>query len=203
MDRGLKGRFLHDFPNIPPRIVGFAGKLPFAVIPPQPVRIGLRWCDRGPEVKGPMGNKTIVIASDHAGLELKRAVTGPVEDRGYQVIDLGTDTSDSVDYPDFADKLAAAMKDGVADRGILICGTGIGISIAANRHPHIRAALCHNTTDARLSRAHNDANVIAFGARTMGVEVVLECVSAFLETAFDGGRHARRVGKLTPDIQDS
>ena len=93
--------------------------------------------------------------------------------------------------------IAEAIKDGTADRGVLVCGSGIGISIAANRHRHIRAALCHSTTDARLCRQHNDANVLALGARTMGAEIALDCLDVFMTTAFEAGRHARRVGKMS------
>lgn len=143
-------------------------------------------------------SRTVALACDHAGLEMKRAVLPVLEEMGFVPLDLGTDTSDSVDYPDFADRLADALAEGRAERGILVCGSGIGISIAANRHAHIRAALCHNSTDARLSRQHNDANVIAFGARTMGDEVAKECVRAFLTTGFEGGRHERRVSKMSP-----
>ena len=144
--------------------------------------------------------QTVAIASDHAGYLLKADIGNLLKERGYSVLDLGTDGPDSVDYPDFADALADALRDGRAARGILICGTGIGISIAANRHRHIRAAHCHDTTEARLSRQHNDANVIALGARTLGPEVAKDCVSVFLETAFEGDsnpRHGRRVGKMS------
>ena len=139
----------------------------------------------------------IAIASDHAGFGLKSTLGAFLAKEGYEVVDLGTDGGASVDYPDFADKLAEAVADGRASRGVLVCGTGIGISIAANRHRHIRAALCHDTTEARLSREHNDANVIALGARTMGEETALDCLRVFLDTPFDGGeRHARRVTKM-------
>lgn len=143
-------------------------------------------------------SKTIALACDHAGLDLKLALLPVLADLGLEALDLGTNSTDSVDYPDFADLLAGALRDGQADRGILVCGSGIGISIAANRHSHVRAALCHNSTEARLSRLHNDANVIAFGARTMGAEVAIEAVKAFLTTEFEGGRHERRVSKMSP-----
>lgn len=139
----------------------------------------------------------IAIASDHAGLALKDELAAVLRDRGLSVLDLGTNDSASVDYPDFADLLAKALADGRAARGVLVCGTGIGISIAANRYPHIRAALCHNATDARLCREHNDANVMAVGARTIGREVAVDCLEAFLATEFEGGRHQRRVDKLS------
>ena len=140
------------------------------------------------------------IASDHAGVELKATLVAMLHDLGMEVLDLGTDGPDSVDYPDFADALAGAMTDGRAGRGILICGTGIGIAMAANRHRNIRAATCHDTTDARLARQHNDANVLALGARTTGLEVAQDCVRVFLDTAFEGDtnpRHARRVAKIS------
>ena len=140
------------------------------------------------------------IASDHAGVELKATLVAMLHDLGMEVLDLGTDGPDSVDYPDFADALAGAMMDGRAGRGILICGTGIGIAMAANRHRNIRAATCHDTTDARLARQHNDANVLALGARTTGLEVAQDCVRVFLDTAFEGDtnpRHVRRVAKIS------
>jgi ribose 5-phosphate isomerase B len=143
-----------------------------------------------------MTDAAIAIACDHAGLDLKADLVAVLRERGFDVIDLGTHGTASVDYPDFADALACALGDGRATRGVLICGTGIGISIAANRHRHVRAALCHDTTSARLAREHNDANVLVLGARTTGAEVARDCLSAFLSTAFGGGRHARRVAKL-------
>ncbi len=140
----------------------------------------------------------IAVASDHAGLDMKNGIADALRGQGFTVLDLGTETTDSVDYPDFADRMATALGEGRAPRGILVCGTGIGISIAANRHQHLRAALCHNATEARLCREHNDANVLVLGARTLGHEVALDCVSAFLTTDFAGGRHQRRVDKLSP-----
>jgi len=112
------------------------------------------------------------------------------------VLDLGTSNGDSVDYPEFADAVAAALKDGRAGRGVLICGTGIGISIAANRHAGVRAAPCHDGLTARLARQHNDANVLALGGRLIGIETAKDCLTNFLQTPFEGGRHARRVAKL-------
>ena len=144
-----------------------------------------------------MPNAAIAIACDHAGLTLKTELVGVLRAGGHDVLDLGTDGPASVDYPDFANALAAALADGRASRGILICGTGIGISIAANRHRHVRAALCHDATTARLCREHNDANVLVLGARTLGVEVAKDCLAAFLATGFAGGRHAGRVEKLS------
>lgn len=140
--------------------------------------------------------ETIAIAGDHAGFELKAALKGELAEQGYAVLDLGTETTASVDYPDFADRLAAALKDGRAKRGVLICGTGIGISIAANRHRHIRAALVHDVTSARLTRQHNDANVLCLGARLIGSDVAKDCLKVFLGTEFEGGRHQNCVAKL-------
>src|SRR5215475_3144077 len=115
-----------------------------------------------------MPQETIAIAADHAGFELKELLKAELARGGYLPLDLGTHGPESVDYPDFADSLAAALKEGHATRGVLVCGTGIGISIAANRHRHVRAALCHDSASARLARAHNDANVLALGARLIG-----------------------------------
>ncbi|RJO66347.1 MAG: ribose 5-phosphate isomerase B [Myxococcales bacterium] len=142
--------------------------------------------------------ETVAIASDHAGIELKNLLKKELSDAGLVVLDLGTEGSQSVDYPDFADKLAHAIRDGKARRGVLVCGSGIGISIAANRHPEVRAALIHDALGARLSRQHNDANVICFGGRMIGPEVARDCLKVFLATEFEGGRHAGRVAKLTP-----
>jgi ribose 5-phosphate isomerase B len=144
-----------------------------------------------------MTNKTVAIASDHGGYEMKAILKEELIGRGCTVIDLGTDSPSSVDYPDFAAAVAQAIREGRAETGVLICGTGIGISIAANRFPEIRAALVHDVTTARLCRQHNDANVICLGGRTLGIEVAKDCLQAFLDTGFEGGRHARRVGKLS------
>ncbi|MCR9255063.1 MAG: ribose 5-phosphate isomerase B [Alphaproteobacteria bacterium] len=145
--------------------------------------------------------KTIAMASDHAGYALKEALRADLEaDRtDIRVVDLGThDAKESVDYPDFGNAMARAIESGEVDAGVVVCGTGIGISIAANRSPAVRAALCHDATTARLAREHNDANVLALGARVIGPETARECVKVFLETSFAGGRHVRRVAKLTP-----
>ena len=142
-------------------------------------------------------SETIAIASDHGGVELKSLLKKELSGKGLTVLDLGTEGAESVDYPDFADKLAAAIRAGQAKRGVLICGSGIGISIAANRHPEIRAALVHDALGARMARLHNDANVICFGGRMIGPDTARDCLNVFLETAFEGGRHARRVGKLS------
>lgn len=143
-----------------------------------------------------MSSKPIAIASDHAGYDLKTTLAQELAEMGYAVLDLGTDGPQSVDYPDFGSALADVVGSGEADRGILICGTGIGISMAANRHPGVRAAVCWDETSARLTREHNDANVLALGARLLGIEVAKDCLRTFLSTDFAGGRHAGRVAKL-------
>jgi ribose 5-phosphate isomerase B len=137
---------------------------------------------------------TVAIACDHGGFALKEALKVALPDLKW--LDLGTHSAESVDYPDFGNKLADAIRDGKAARGILICGSGVGISIGANRHAHIRCALVHDVTGARLCRQHNDANVLALGGRMIGEAVAKECVEAFLSTAFDGGRHQKRIDKL-------
>jgi len=142
------------------------------------------------------GKGTVAIAADHAGFELKSVLAEEIASLGYNLVDLGTNGPDSVDYPDFGHKAARAITDGAADLGVIVCGTGIGISMAANRHPGIRAAVCHDTVSARLARQHNDANVLALGARLIGVEVAKDCVRTFLATEFEGGRHARRIAKI-------
>jgi ribose 5-phosphate isomerase B len=144
----------------------------------------------------PMSDTTVALASDHAGYDLKMALMEEVTALGLAPLDLGTHARDSVDYPDYGTTLAEAVASGKAARGIVVCGTGIGISIAANRNPAVRAALCHDTTTARLARQHNDANVLAVGARTTGAETAKDILRSFLETPFEGGRHARRVDKL-------
>lgn len=141
--------------------------------------------------------ETIAIAADHAGYDLKSALIPELRALGYEVLDLGTGGHESVDYPDFAEALAQAIEGGRAKRGVLICGTGIGVATAANRHRAIRAAACHDGTTARLARQHNDANVLALGGRVLGVEVAKDCLRIFLSTEFEGGRHARRVAKLS------
>lgn len=143
-----------------------------------------------------MVRETIAVAADHAGVSLKSELASELNSLGFDVLDLGTNGPESVDYPDYANALAEAMQAGKAKRGVLVCGSGIGVSIAANRHPGIRAALCHDAVTARLARLHNDANVLALGARTTGLEVAKDCLRIFLNTPFEGGRHARRVAKL-------
>ena len=138
----------------------------------------------------------VAIAADHAGYKLKETLKKELSLRGYSVLDLGTDSTEAVDYPDFAENLAHALAAGRASRGVLVCGSGIGISIAANRHANVRAAPCHDALTARLARQHNDANVLALGARLIGVDAAKECLEIFLETEFEGGRHVPRVAKL-------
>ena len=144
-----------------------------------------------------MSSETIAIASDHAGFGLKSELKQELTSLGFDVLDLGADGSESVDYPDFGYAMASAIKDNKASRGVLVCGSGIGISMAANRHSNIRAALIHDALGAKMSRLHNDANVIVFGGRMIGLDVALDCLQAFMETNFEGGRHARRVDKLS------
>lgn len=144
-----------------------------------------------------MATEIIAIASDHGGLDMKNALREQLAEHGAQVVDLGTDSPDSVDYPEFARRMAKALKDGDAHRGVLVCGTGIGISIAANRYPHVRAALAHDAFTARLGREHNDANVLVLGGRTTGIEIAKQCLEIFLTTAFQGGRHERRVAMMS------
>ena len=144
-----------------------------------------------------MAFKSIAIGSDHAGFDLKAKLVEALKTSGYEVLDLGTqDATTSVDYPDFGKAVAEAVAAGKADGGVAVCGTGIGISIAANRVAGVRAALCHDETTARLCREHNDANVLALGARIIGEVVAKDCLDAFLSTEFAGDRHVRRVEKL-------
>lgn len=143
-----------------------------------------------------MSRETIALAADHAGLDLKTVLKDELVRMGYEVLDLGTHDTASVDYPDYGFAAAEAVAEGRAARAVVVCGSGIGISIAANRLPAVRAALCHDALTARLARQHNDANVLALGARTTGVETAKDCLRVFLTTAFEGGRHAGRVAKL-------
>lgn len=139
----------------------------------------------------------IALASDHAAVDLKAALVNYLKDAGHDVIDLGPQTTESVDYPDYGYKLAKAVADGEAERGVALCGSGIGISIAVNRNPACRCALVSEPLSAKLAREHNDANVLAMGARLTGVDMAKACVDAFVKTDFGGDRHARRVGKLS------
>ncbi len=138
-------------------------------------------------------NKKIILGCDHAGFHLKTAVVNHLRERGYEVIDVGTDSADSCHYPVFAHRLCKKVLDGEAPLGILICGTGIGMSIAANKHRGIRAACCSDTFSARLTRVHNDANVLCFGERVVGAGLAIELVDAFIDAEFEGGKHATRI----------
>jgi ribose 5-phosphate isomerase B len=140
----------------------------------------------------------IVLASDHAAIELKAEIVQQLERRNEPHLDLGPTDPSSVDYPDFAHRLVREIVEGRARRGILICGTGIGMSMAANRHPGVRAALCHDAYTAEMARRHNDANVLCLGARVVGGGVAAQIVEVFLDAPFDGGRHQRRVAKIEP-----
>jgi len=140
----------------------------------------------------------IALASDHAAVALKAELGQWLRDQGHDVTDLGPDSTDSVDYPDYGFKLAAHVAGGAAQFGVALCGSGIGISIAVNRNPACRCALVSDSLSARLSRQHNNANVIAMGARLIGIDAAKDCLAAFLATPFEGGRHERRVAKLTP-----
>ncbi len=139
----------------------------------------------------------IALASDHAGVKLKAHIRQAIDSRGLTVHDYGPVTEDSVDYPDYAAQVARAVASGDFDRGILICGSGIGMSIAANKVGGIRAARVNDADDARLAREHNDANVLTIGARTVTVDRAIAAVEAFVTTPFSGGRHQRRVDKIT------
>lgn len=139
----------------------------------------------------------IAIASDHAAIEMKAALVEWLDVAGHEVDDLGPMTGDSVDYPDFGYKLATVVASGAAERGVALCGSGIGISMAVNRNPACRCALVSESLSARLSREHNDANVIAMGARLVGIEIAKDCLDIFLKTEFGGERHQRRVDKLS------
>jgi ribose 5-phosphate isomerase B len=144
-------------------------------------------------------SKTILIASDHAGFELKEKLEAQLRELGYAVDDLGPDTADSVDYADYAHPLAQRISDGTADRGILMCGTGLGMSYTANRYPHVRAAVAWTPEIAALAREHNDANVLVLPARFVGEDEGKAILKAWLDTPFAGGRHARRVAKIERD----
>jgi len=139
----------------------------------------------------------LAIASDHAAFEMKAALAEWLRAAGHEVLDLGTHSGDRVDYPDYGYALAEALAEGKADKGIALCGSGIGISIAANRHPACRCARVSEPYSAALAREHNDANAIALGARLIGLDMAKACIEAFLTAGFEGGRHAGRVDKLT------
>jgi ribose 5-phosphate isomerase B len=142
----------------------------------------------------------IAFASDHAAVVLKRVLADWAREQGHEVIDLGTDDEASVDYPDYGYAIAQALADGRADRGVALCGSGIGIAIAANRHPACRCAQVAEPVSARLARTHNDANAIAIGARLIGEEMARACLEAFLSAEFQGGRHQPRIDKLSAGV---
>jgi ribose 5-phosphate isomerase B len=139
----------------------------------------------------------IAIVSDHAAYEMKALLAEHLREEGHEVLDLGTNSTESVDYPDYGYRLAEAIADGRAEKGVALCGSGIGISISVNRHPACRCALVSDGLSARLAREHNDANVLAMGARLIGIDTAKDCLAQFLATPFAGGRHQRRVDKLT------
>ena len=141
-------------------------------------------------------SKKVVLASDHAGFNLKEEIKNFLIKKKEKILDLGTKNTNSVDYPDYAHLLSKKMKKDKNQFGILICGSGTGMSMAANKHKNIRAALCYNTKSTKLSRSHNNANVMIIGSRLIKKKVALKCVSTFLKTDFDGGRHIKRVKKI-------
>ena len=140
--------------------------------------------------------KKVILASDHAGFGLKEEIKKFLIKKREKILDLGTKNTNSVDYPDYAHLLSKKMKRNKNQLGILVCGSGTGMSMAANKHKNIRAALCYNIKSAKLSRSHNNANVMTIGSRLIKKKVALQCVNAFLKTDFDGGRHTRRVKKI-------
>ncbi len=145
----------------------------------------------------------IAIAADHAGFALKSEIVAWLHEAGHDVLDLGTNSTDSVDYPQYGAKLARAIASGEAELGVAVCGSGIGISIAINREPKCRCARVDDLLSAALAREHNDANVLALGARLIGIDTAKACVAAFLGTPFGGGRHQRRVDQLSAELEDS
>jgi ribose 5-phosphate isomerase B len=145
----------------------------------------------------------IVLTADHAGVDLKDELKAWLSEQGHDILDLGTNSRESVDYPRYGVVLAEALADGRAERGITVCGSGIGVAIAANRNPACRCAQVAEPLSATLARKHNDANAIAIGARLIGSEMARACVAAFLGTEFEGGRHQRRVDQLSRQLQDS
>ena len=141
------------------------------------------------------------IATDHAGYAVKAYIKELITDRGHEIIDLGPDSADRVDYPDFGHKCAQAVAADEGSFGIVVCGTGIGISISANKVPGIRAALCHDAYTATMARAHNNAQILAFGERVVGKGVIESMIDAFINTEFEGGRHATRVAKIEGEFR--
>ena len=142
-------------------------------------------------------NKKIALGCDHAGFEMKDAVIAHLNQKGFDVIDVGTNSSESCDYPLFAHAVCRNIQSGAAELGILICGTGIGMSLVANKHRGIRAAACSDTFSARLTRVHNNANVLCFGTRVIGIGLALDLIDNFLDAEFEGGKHERRVNMIT------
>ena len=142
-------------------------------------------------------NKKIALGCDHAGFEMKDAVIAHLNERGWDIIDVGTNSAESCDYPLFAHEVCKNIQEGNAELGILICGTGIGMSLVANKHRGIRAAACSDTFSARLTRVHNNANVLCFGTRVVGIGLALDLVDNFLDAEFEGGKHERRVNMIT------
>ena len=145
----------------------------------------------------------IVLTADHAGVDLKDELASWLTELGHDILDLGTHGHESVDYPRFGALLAKALAEGRAERGITVCGSGIGVAIAANRNPACRCAQVAEPLSAILARQHNDANAIALGARLIGIEMARACVTAFLATEFEGGRHQRRVDQLSHELQET
>lgn len=143
-----------------------------------------------------MAQQTIAVGSDHAGYKLKTSIKSLLNELGFSVLDLGTEDENSVDYPDYANKVVKAIKSGNAGNGILVCGSGIGMSIAANRHKGIRAALCFDPSDVELARKHNDANILVLRGKLISENQAKQCVKKFFSTEFEGGRHQLRVNKL-------
>ncbi len=145
-----------------------------------------------------MPERIFAVACDHAGIELKLSLIAALELRGVRVLDLGTNSAQSCDYPDFAHAVARALEAGEATDGLLVCGTGVGMAMSANRHPNVRAVVCSEPFSARMSRQHNDANVLCLGARVIGQGAALDILDAFVGATFEGGRHAERIAKITP-----
>ena len=150
-----------------------------------------------------MKQNKITIGCDHAGYELKLKVVEHLKSRGIEVIDVGTHSTDSCDYPNIAHAVCKNIQDGVTELGILVCGTGIGMSMAANKHRGIRAAACSDTFSARLTRVHNDANVLCFGERVVGMGLAIDLVDNFIDAEFEGGKHQKRVDLITAIEQNN
>jgi ribose 5-phosphate isomerase B len=142
---------------------------------------------------------TVALGADHAGWELKRQLRDWLDEQAYPVLDCGTDSDESVDYPEFARRVTDAVVSGAVDRGVLVCGTGAGMAMSANRVPGVRAVNCIDGYTVRMARAHNDANVLALGARVVGTGLALELLQIFLAEPFEGGRHSRRVARIELD----